>query len=346
MKFLLFTTGLGLAILSGFIGGSGKPYSTIHKLIIIIAVAASLALTLLPPIASGPEFSEQAVRRGFTESFLIKVDATTKFEKDVEDDFFFEKLTGKREIPIITMNEKNILDLAGSTELIILARYDKTRNAFIWENTESVNPLFTYPFIPELMQRIRILNLHVPQAWVAVMAYLVSMVFSIRYLRKRDINDDLKASASASLGLLFTILATITGMLWAKQNWGSYWNWDPRETSIFILMLIYAAYFALRSAIDNPETRARLSSVYSIFAFLTVPFFVFILPRIASGLHPGSGSDGSTGPVISSGGSMLSPTMSWAFALGLGAFTALFFFLHNIAGRYMILKFKKSDNNI
>jgi len=91
---------------------------------------------------------------------------------------------------------------------------------------------------------------------------------------------------SAGLGLMFCILATVTGSIWAKFNWGSFWNWDPRETSIFILLLIYGAYFALRSSLSSDEVRARLSAVYSILAGLTAPFFIFVMPRIVSGLHP------------------------------------------------------------
>ena len=125
------------------------------------------------------------------------------------------------------------------------------------------------------------------------------MYYGIRYLRKRDITDDIRSSSAAGLGLLFCILATVTGAVWAKFNWGSFWNWDPRETSIFVLLLIYGAYFSLRSAIEVEEKRATLSSVYSIIAAVTVPFFVFIMPRIMTGLHPGAAGDpDGAGPVI------------------------------------------------
>ena len=77
-----------------------------------------------------------------------------------------------------------------------------------------------------------------------------------------------------------------TGAVFAKIMWGAYWNWDPRQTSITILLLIYAAYLALRSAIDDPERRAALSAVYAILAFVTVPFLVFVVPRIYWSLHP------------------------------------------------------------
>src|ERR1043166_1407244 len=146
--------------------------------------------------------------------------------------------------------------------------------------------LYPIPYIPALGDKARVLYFHVPTAWVTVIAFLISMVYSVMYLRKKEMSYDYKASAAAGLGFLFCILATVTGAVWAKFNWGTFWNWDPRQTSIFMLLLIYGAYFAFRNAIDHEETRARLASVYSILAFVTVPFFIFILPRITSSLHP------------------------------------------------------------
>ena len=85
---------------------------------------------------------------------------------------------------------------------------------------------------------------------------------------------------------MFCFAATIGGSLWAKSMWGSYWNWDPRETSIFFLLLIYGAYLALRSSIEGEERRARLSAIYSATAFVTVPFLMFVVPCIYFSLHP------------------------------------------------------------
>lgn len=135
-------------------------------------------------------------------------------------------------------------------------------------------------------QSSRIVFFHVPIAWVATLAFLVSCVASIRYLRTRSMADDIRAEVASSLGLLFAILATVTGSIFARIMWGSYWNWDPRETSITFLLLIYAAYFALRGAVADPERRASLAAVYSILAFVTVPFLVFVVPRIYWSLHP------------------------------------------------------------
>jgi heme exporter protein C len=126
----------------------------------------------------------------------------------------------------------------------------------------------------------------VPVAWVAVLAFFVSMVNSILFLKKNEILCDIRAASAARLGFLFCILALITGMIFARNTWGSFWNWDPRETSLFILILIYGAYFALRSAVQTVERKASLSAVYSILAFLTVPFLVFVIPRVYQSLHP------------------------------------------------------------
>ncbi len=132
----------------------------------------------------------------------------------------------------------------------------------------------------------RIVFFHVPMAWVATLSFLVSFVTSIQYLRTREARWDVRARASAALGIVFTMLATVTGSIFAKIMWGSYWNWDPRETSITFLLLIYAAYFALRASVPDPERRASLAAVYAILAFVTVPFLVFVVPRIYWSLHP------------------------------------------------------------
>lgn len=133
----------------------------------------------------------------------------------------------------------------------------------------------------------RIIILHVPTAWITTVAFAVSAVYSIRYLWKRRPADDAGAVAAAEAGFLFCALATVSGMWFANIVWGTPWNWDPRETTILILLLIYAAYFALRSALDDVERRRRLAAVYNLFAAVTMPFLLFVAPRMAdSTLHP------------------------------------------------------------
>lgn len=132
----------------------------------------------------------------------------------------------------------------------------------------------------------RILFFHVPQAWVATLSFLISMIASAVYLAKRKVNADYVALSAAELGFLFCVLATVTGSIFAKATWGSFWNWDPRETSIVILLMIYGAYFALRSAVSDLDRSRVFAGVYSILAFVTVPFLVFVVPRITTSLHP------------------------------------------------------------
>lgn len=190
------------------------------------------------------------------------------------------------------------------------------------------------PKIGILGEKARIIFLHVPTAWLSVLAFLLSMIYSIQYLRKKDFIYDIKAVSAAEIGFLFSILATVTGSIWAKFSWGSFWNWDPRETSIFILLIIYGAYFSLRSAIEVPEQKAKLSAVYSIIAFVTVPFFVFIMPRIIESLHPD--------PIINAEGKInMDGTMRIVFFSSLFGFTLLFFWILNIKIRLEKLYLKK-----
>jgi len=182
---------------------------------------------------------------------------------------------------------------------------------------------YDLPIIPGLEGRARIIFFHVPTAWLSALAFVSSMVYGIKYLRKRNVEDDIKSSSAAGLGFLFCLLATVTGAIWAKFSWGTFWNWDPRETSIFVLLLIYGAYFALRSAIDVEEKRATLSAVYSIIAAATMPFFLFIMPRVLASLHPE--------PLLNAQGKVhMNTTMLALFLASLAGFTGLFFWMWNL----------------
>lgn len=133
---------------------------------------------------------------------------------------------------------------------------------------------------------VKIAFFHIPVAWVSVLAFLLSAGSALQYLRTGSPEYDRYSSVSAGLGLAFCIMATVSGAIFAKLTWGAYWNWDPRQTSIFVLLLIYGAYQALRSAIVNQDQKARISAVYSLLSFITVPFLVFIIPRYYFSLHP------------------------------------------------------------
>jgi heme exporter protein C len=196
---------------------------------------------------------------------------------------------------------------------------------------------YEFPLIPGLGENAKIIFFHVPTSWLTVIAFLMSTIYSIKYLRKKDLVDDAKAHTAAQLGMIFCILATVTGAVWAKFAWGSFWSWDPRQTSIFALLLIYGALFALRSAVEQEEKRATLASVYSIIAFVTVPFFIFIMPRIMKGLHPGSADDTHSGPVVDF---KMNSNMLLIFYLSLFGFTILYYWMWKVGYKSLIYKDK------
>ncbi|KAA3636644.1 MAG: cytochrome C biogenesis protein [Calditrichaeota bacterium] len=191
---------------------------------------------------------------------------------------------------------------------------------------------FTTPAPQKMIgESSRIFYYHIPQAWICVIAFAMSMIYSIKYLKTKDIHEDDKALVAAKLGFVFCLLATLSGATFAKVTWGSFWNWDPRETSIFILLLIYGAYFALRGAVDVEEKRASLSAVYSIFAFITVPFLIFIVPRLVPSLHPEDS-------IIDENMKFtMSPMVRTIFFSSLGLFTIFYFWLFNIGKRVQLM---------
>jgi heme exporter protein C len=175
-------------------------------------------------------------------------------------------------------------------------------------------------------QSSRIVFFHVPMAWIATLAFLLSGWHSLRYLNTRNMAHDRKATVAVRQGLLFALLATVTGSIFAKVMWGAYWNWDPREISITMLLFIYAAYLVLRSAVDDPVRRAHLAAVYACFAFVAMPFFVFIIPRVYFSLHPDT--------LINARGKMEMQGRILATFLGsLAGFTGLFALLYRLECR-------------
>jgi heme exporter protein C len=121
--------------------------------------------------------------------------------------------------------------------------------------------------------------------------------------------------------------------------WGSYWNWDPRETSIFFLLLIYIAYLALRSAIEEPARRARLAAIYSAIAFVSVPFLVFVVPRIYDTLHPD--------PIVNSRGRIdMDPRIRIVFFAMLLGFTGLFYWLLALRVRVLRIERRRAGSRV
>jgi heme exporter protein C len=172
----------------------------------------------------------------------------------------------------------------------------------------------------------RIVFFHVPCAWVSTLAFVVAAVYSLAYLVKRNPWHDDLAAAAVKLGLLFGVLTLITGSLFAKIMWGSWWNWDPRESSYLLLVFLYSAYVFLRASIDDPERRSRIAAAYALFAIVLMPFLVFVAPRITASLHPQT--------VINPQGKILMDTPTRAVFFGaLLAFSWLFVWMLSIDAR-------------
>jgi heme exporter protein C len=131
----------------------------------------------------------------------------------------------------------------------------------------------------------RIFYFHVPMAQLAFLSFMIAAGYAIALLRTRNPAHDDGQTTAAELGLLYSVVAMITGAIWARQAWGAYWNWDPRQLFLFVLVLFYAAFFALRQATPRRETRQRLSAVYLIFGGAISPLLFFVLPRMFRSLH-------------------------------------------------------------
>jgi heme exporter protein C len=160
------------------------------------------------------------------------------------------------------------------------------RLVYIFMPTAILSAFWLAPKAEILGDSSRVISFHVPLSMVSVIAFLYAGIASIIYLTGKNPAMPGKARNSAGIGGLCAALAALTGSLWAKTAWGSYWNWDPRETSIVMLLLIYIAYMSLYASLESNPNRGRISSVYLIMSMAVMPFFVFVIPRVYQSLHP------------------------------------------------------------
>lgn len=151
--------------------------------------------------------------------------------------------------------------------------------------------LLPVPRMPILHETIRNLYFHVPM-WFGMMAMLsVSLFYSIRFLAKENPEDDIRANEAVTISMLLGLLGLLTGMVWANFTWGSPWPNDPKLNGVAIGMLAYLAYMILRGSLTDENKRARISSVYNIFAYVMFMLFIMVLPRLSDSLHPGNGGN-------------------------------------------------------
>lgn len=151
--------------------------------------------------------------------------------------------------------------------------------------------LMDVPRLAILNETVRALYFHVPMWFGMVLLYCASVYYAVRYLRGQQAADDNWSESLAHTGTAFGLLGMLTGMLWANYTWGSPWHGDPKQNGAAIALLVYLAYFVLRGSVENREQRARLSAVYNVFAFAAMIPLIFIIPRLTSSMHPGSGGN-------------------------------------------------------
>ena len=170
-------------------------------------------------------------------------------------------------------------------------RYIKVLSVLLLTYTFTAGYLLEVPALPILNETIRALYLHVPMWFTMIFLLLLSSFHSYKYVADGDALHDLKSYNFAHLGVYFGILGLLTGMVWAKYTWGTFWTNDPKLNGSAIGLLIYFGYFILRSSIDDESKRGKISSVYNVFAFCMLIPLIFILPRLTDSLHPGNGGN-------------------------------------------------------
>ncbi len=152
--------------------------------------------------------------------------------------------------------------------------------------------LLPVPRKPILNETIRNLHFHVPMWFGMTILFTVALWHSIRYLRSGKDYNDIVAREATHSGILLGCLGLLTGSVWARFTWGTWWTADPKLNSAAAAMLTYLAYLLLRSSFTDGQQRARISAVYSVFAYFLFIALIFVLPRLASSsLHPGNGGN-------------------------------------------------------
>ncbi|MBK5286652.1 MAG: cytochrome c biogenesis protein CcsA [Bacteroidia bacterium] len=151
--------------------------------------------------------------------------------------------------------------------------------------------LVDVPHLAILHETIRNLYFHVSMWFTMIIIMLVSLVHSIKYLSSKKNSNDILAEECAKTGVVFGILGLITGSVWAKYTWGAWWVNDAKLNGAAATLLVYFAYLLLRGSLEDREKRARISAVYSIFAYSLMIVFILILPRLTDSLHPGNGGN-------------------------------------------------------
>jgi heme exporter protein C len=181
--------------------------------------------------------------------------------------------------------------------------------------------VFFYAPMEAVMGNVqRVFYFHVAAGWVGMLGFLVAAIAGVAYLRTAASKWDRVGVASVEIGMVFAFINVVTGAIWARPIWNTWWTWDPRLTTATIMLLIYAAYLMLRQGIDDPDRRARFGAVYAIVGFLSVPL-TFFSARLFRTIHPvviGTNQPGAEGAFD------MTPLMLQTFLFSLLTFTFIF----------------------
>ena len=181
--------------------------------------------------------------------------------------------------------------------------------------------VFLYAPLEAVMNYVqKIFYFHIANAWVGMLGFMVAAVSGIVYLVKKDPKWDIIELAAVEISLVFFLIAIVTGSIWAKPSWGTFWTWDARLTTAAILEMIYLAYLLLRQGIEDPERRARFSAVYTLIGAISVPVS-FLSIRIWQTIHPAVIGVGSSG---AQGGFGMTPPMLTTMFFCLATFSVIF----------------------
>lgn len=198
--------------------------------------------------------------------------------------------------------------------------------------------LSSAPRLNIVNESIRNLYFHVPMWFAMIIILLVSVIYSIRYLSKGKLEDDIKANEGVNISILLGVLGLITGMIWATFTWGKPWHGDPKQLATLIGLLMYFAYIILRGSFQDDMQRARISAIYNVFAFPTLIVLLYILPRMTpDSLHPGNGGNPAFGKYD------LDDNMVLVFYPAIVAWTLLGVWISWIRIRTRILLAKKNE---
>ena len=184
---------------------------------------------------------------------------------------------------------------------------------------------FTAPADYQQGITVRIMYIHVPFAWLAMMCYSVMAMSALGTLVWRHPLADVSLKAAAPIGAAFTLLSLITGSIWGKPMWGTWWVWDARLTSVFVLFLMYLGLIALTRALDDPGRSARAAAILTLVGFINIPIIKFSVDWWNTLHQPAS--------VIRLDGPTIHPSMLWPLLICALGFTLLFFTLHLMAMR-------------